>query len=270
MKTGNLTAMILLAGLGTGGTSLADTHTNAQGMEFTPLPAGEFLMGTPDPDALAFELPDGDLDRIRDETPAHRVRFDKPILMQTTEVTQEQWLEVMDTRPGPESHWQREDWRRLPVVSVSWHDVQTFVDRLNDLDPQADYRLPTEAEWEYAARAGRQGVRPMPKEELTSHAWYIANSGDRPHPVGTRRANPWGLHDMFGNVWEWVSDWYAPQYYAHSAQLNPQGPSGGNLKVRRGGSYHCKVHLVRPGYRSADTPDTAYSVIGFRLVAMVE
>lgn len=258
----------ILALSGAATPSLAERYTNPLGMDFQPLPAGEFIMGSADLDPIAFELPDGDVEQVRDETPAHRVRFDMSVLMQTTEVTQGQWLEIMGSRPGPEAYWKREDWERLPVVSVSWHDTQAFIDKLNTLDPDADYRLPTEAEWEYAARAGTSGLRPVSNEALTEYAWFIENSGDIPHPVASRQANPWGLHDMFGNVWEWVNDWYAPRYYAHSPELNPQGPSDGSMRVRRGGSHHCGIHLVRPGYRSADTPDTAYSVIGFRLVAM--
>jgi len=126
---------------------------------------------------------------------------------------------------------------------------------------------PSEAEWEYAARAGREGLRPVPVEQLGDYAWYIDNSGDELHPVATRKPNPWGLYDLYGNVWEWLQDWYAPDQYAHSERINPQGPEQGDKKTRRGGSYHCPLHLVRPGYRSADKPDVRYSVVGFRLVA---
>ncbi len=247
--------------------SAADTVRNAIGMDFIEVPAGEFTMGSEDLDEVIIEQPDGNAAMVRDETPAHRVVFAAPFFLGRTEVTQAQWLGVMDERRGPESHWSRQDWRQLPVAGVSWLDTQVFIDKLNAGDRQFRYRLPTEAEWEYAARAGTGGMRPWPVETLGEHAWYIRNSGDEIQPVATRKANARGLHDLFGNVWEWTGDWYAPDYYASSPRVSPGGPADGSKKVRRGGSYHCGVHLVRSAYRAADTPDTRYSVIGFRLVA---
>lgn len=241
--------------------------TNHLGMEFIQIPAGEFMMGTADLEEALFELPQADRSKIDDELPIHRVEFPDPFYLGRTELTQGQWLEVMGTRPGPEGHWQRKDWSSLPVVGVSWHRVQDFIDKLNARDTHFLYRLPTEAEWEYAARAGSGGLRPFAAEQLADYAWYIENSGDVPHPVTTRKPNPWGIYDMFGNAWEWVQDWYAPDTYAKSAPLAPTGPDGGGLKVRRGGSYHCPLHLVRSAYRAADKPLQRYSVLGFRLVA---
>lgn len=243
------------------------SYTNALGMSFVKVPAGQFIMGSQDLDEVVLELPDGDEVAVRDETPAHPVVFHKEFYMGKTEVTREQWLRLMATRPGPESEWQREDWKHLPVVSVSWFDVQAFIEALNKHDPEADYRLPTEAEWEYAARAGSQGLRPVSIKQLAEYAWYIDNSGDELHPVATRAMNPWGIYDLYGNVWEWLQDWYAPDQYAVAETDNPQGPARGDKKIRRGGSYHCPVHLVRPAYRSADKPGVAYSVVGFRLIA---
>ena len=245
-----------------------EDFTNALGMRFVRIPAGEFTMGSADLDEILFELPGGKSMQVQDETPAHRVIFPKPFYLGQTEVTQAQWYAVMGTRPGPDTHWNRTDWEQLPVVSVTWHDVQRYLLTLNKRDTSARYRLPTEAEWEYAARAGSQGLRPFPAGELVDHAWYIDNSGDTVKPVATRSPNPWGLHDMLGNVWEWTHDWYSPDYYVHSPAELPQGPTTGSKKIRRGGSYHCPIHLVRPGYRSADTPETRYSVIGFRLIAI--
>ncbi|MDT8388089.1 MAG: formylglycine-generating enzyme family protein [Thiogranum sp.] len=246
----------------------SDVYRNPVGMEFLEIPAGSFIMGTPDLDEAIAENPDGQIDTVRDEHPPHTVTFATPFYLGATEVTQGQWLEIMDTRPGPEAYWSDSDWQRLPVVSVSWHDAQRFIQRLQVRDPKTRYRLPTEAEWEYAARAGTQGLRPMTVQALPEQAWYIRNSGDVPHPVAGRAASSWGLYDMLGNVWEWTQDRYAPDYYARAADTDPQGPATGDKRVRRGGSYHCPLHMVRPGYRSADDPDAAYSVIGFRLVAV--
>ncbi|MGD2140562.1 MAG: formylglycine-generating enzyme family protein [Burkholderiales bacterium] len=245
-----------------------NVYRNPVGMEFLEIPAGTFVMGTPNLDEVIAENPKGRIDTVRDEHPPHSVTFTTPFYLGTTEVTQGQWLEVMGTQPGPAPYWSARDWRRLPVVSVSWHDAERFIQRLQVRDPKTRYRLPTEAEWEYAARAGTQGLRPTRAQAVAGHAWYIKNSGDVPHPVATRAPNPWGLYDMLGNVWEWTRDWYARDYYARAAESDPQGPATGDKRVRRGGSYHCSLHMVRPGYRSADSPDTAYSVVGFRLVAI--
>jgi len=245
----------------------ASTRHNDLDMQFANIPAGTYTMGSQDLDAIIIERPDGDATMVRDETPAHTVIISKPFYLGTTEVTQAQWLAVMGSRPGPAEHWDRHDWKQLPVVSVNWDDTQAFIVALNKRDNAFRYRLPTDAEWEYAARAGTTGSRPFPEKELVQRAWYIDNSTDRVQPVATRAANPWGLHDMFGNVWEWVNDWYAPDTYATSPETDPAGPAHGIKKIRRGGSYHCPLYMVRPAYRAADTPDTRYSVIGFRLVA---
>lgn len=224
-------------------------------------------MGSQDLDEVIIEQPDGDAAMVKDETPAHQVVFEKPFYLGRTEVTQAQWLEVMQHKNGPDAHWSRKDWQQLPVVGVTWEDTQAFIDKLNARDLQFHYRLPSEAEWEYAARAGASGMRPYPLNALSQHAWYIENSADVVQPVASRQANAWGLHDMLGNVWEWTHDWYNPDYYAHSPRVSPPGPAEGTKKIRRGGSYHCPVHLVRPAYRAADNPDSRYSVTGFRLVA---
>ena len=232
-------------------------------------------MGTSNLDGARGEFPDPAGADIGDETPAHRVTLSQPTLMARTEVTQAQWLEVMQNRPGPAGHWQREDWERLPVVGVNWFMAQRFTEELSNMDARYDYRLPTEAEWEYAARAGSDALRPFAVDELDRHAWYIGNSDDMPQPVATRQANGFGLHDMLGNAWEWVADHYARDTYERragdaGAASDPVGPAGGERRVRRGGSYHCKPHLVRPGYRAADAPQQRYSVLGFRVVAVPE
>jgi formylglycine-generating enzyme required for sulfatase activity len=247
----------------------AGSVTNRLGMSFATIPAGSFRMGTGDRQAAIREMDEPDADAFRDEQPVHEVRISRPFLLGQTEVTQAEWLKVMENRPGPAEYWERNDWRNLPVVSVSWYMAQRFTEELGKLDPDYKYRLPTEAEWEYAARAGSTGLRPVPGDELPQHAWFILNSGDHPHPVATRQANAFGLHDMLGNAWEWVADWYAPDSYGDGGtRLDPAGPADGRSRVRRGGSYHCPLHQTRPGYRAANAPGTRYSVIGFRVVAI--
>ena len=236
-------------------------------VKFATIPAGQFIMGTTDLNKALADLPDPKAAMINDETPAHKVVFEKPFRLSQTEVTQKTWLSIMGSRPGPDSHWQAKNWEQLPVVSVSWTAANNFIDRLNQQSPDVHYRLPTEAEWEYAARAGDTGLRPFSRLAMDEYAWYIHNSNDEVQAVAQLKPNAWGLYDMHGNVWEWVADWYSPTAYEESAKINPQGPEQGSKKIRRGGSYHCPPHLIRPAYRAADIPTKAYSVLGFRLVA---
>jgi len=240
-------------------------------MKFITIPAGSFYMGTTTKNRQAAleETKDAKADDYLDEQPKHEVKFSQSFFLGQTEVTQSQWLKIMENRPGPEEYWKRSDWQNLPVVSVSWNMAKRFTEELSKMDSDYTYRLPTEAEWEYASRGGHQGLRPMAKDKLENHAWFIANSGDEPHPVATRQANDFGLYDMFGNAWEWVADWYAPDSYGDgSSRNNPMGPEKGHARIRRGGSYHCPIFQTRPGFRAANTPDTRYSVISFRVVAI--
>ena len=236
-------------------------------LKFVTIPAGQFVMGTTDLNEALADLPDPKAAMIKDETPAHTVVFEKSFQLSQTEVTQKIWLDIMGSKPGPGKNWQAENWQQLPVVSVSWNAANEFINKLNQRSSNRHYRLPTEAEWEYAARAGSTGLRPFSRIDMDEYAWYINSSNDEAQPVAQLKANAWGLHDMYGNVWEWVADWYSPTAYAESVALSPQGPEQGNKKIRRGGSYHCPPHLIRPAYRAADTTDKAYSVLGFRLVA---
>ena len=246
-----------------------ETLKNSLDMRFVRIPAGSFVMGNTQIDETAFELPDGNVQRIQDETPPHTVRISRDFWLGATEVTQGQWLRLMGNRPGPAALWRRADWQRLPVVSVSWNDAQRFIQKLNAKEKTKAYRLPSEAEWEYAARAGSTDARPFPKDKLNENAWSIKNSKDEPQPVASKLANAWGLYDMLGNAWEWVADRYNEDYYARAPNADPSGPSGGAQRVRRGGSYHCETHLMRVNYRAADTPDTRYSVLGFRVAREV-
>jgi len=243
-----------------------DIIENFLGMRFVNIPAGEFVMGTDDLTSAIMEIPEPEKNALTDESPAHTVVISKAFYLAQTEVTQQQWLKVMENKPGPEQVWQREDWEFLPVVSVSWGMAQRFVEEINKMDDKYRYRLPTEAEWEYVAKAGVNALRPVDLEELEDYAWFINNSKDVPQPVATRKPNRFGVYDMMGNVWEWVDDWYAADTYTKEKRTDPTGPAEGRSKVRRGGSYHCPLHLTRPGYRSANPPGTSYEVLGFRII----
>ncbi len=245
----------------------AQEFNNSLGMSFTKIPAGEFIMGTEDLDEVLIETPNSKISQIKDESPAHTVTISKPFYLGTTEVTQQQWLTLMENKPGPNELWQQKNWRTLPVVSVSWFMAERFVEELNRSDSKYQYRLPTEAEWEYAARAGSTGLRPWPVDQLEGYARFINNSDDQSQPVKSRKPNTFGVYDMIGNAWEWTADWYAADTYTSAARIDPQGPKKGAKKIRRGGSYHCPLHMTRVAYRAADDPGKQYSVLGFRLVA---
>lgn len=240
---------------------------NFLGMRFVEIPAGEFIMGTEDITDAVMEIPEPEKNALSDETPAHKVVISKAFYLGQTEVTQQQWFKVMENKPGPERLWQREDWKSLPVVSVNWYMAQRFVEELSKMDDKYRYRLPTEAEWEYVAKDGVNALRPVDTDELEDYAWFINNSTDIPQPVASRKPNGFGVYDMMGNAWEWVADWYAADTYTSEHRTDPTGPAEGRSKVRRGGSYHCPLHLTRPGYRSANPPGTQYEVIGFRVIA---
>ena len=225
-----------------------ESWTNSLGMEFVSIPEGSFLMGSPRDEE----------DRESNE-PQRLVRISQGLWMGKYEVTQREWEAVMGSNPsyftdcGP----------RCPMESVSWEDVQEFAGRLNELESGSGnvYRLPTEAEWEYAARAGTTGARYGALDEI---AWYSDNSGGETHPVGQKRANLWGLHDMLGNLWEWTSDWYG-QYPLGSA-TDPTGPRAGSRRVSRGGGWNSSPWGVRSAYRNHSLPGQRRNNFGFRLV----
>ena len=146
------------------------------------------------------------------------------------------------------------------MESVSWTDVQEFIRKLNEREGGELYRLPTEAEWEYAARAGTTGPRYGETDEI---AWYAGNSGGRTHPVGRKRPNAWGLHDMLGNVWEWTADWYGP--YPSGAASDPRGPASGSFRVRRGGGWYSDAGRCRSADRNGFEPSYRDFNLGFRL-----
>jgi formylglycine-generating enzyme required for sulfatase activity len=214
--------------------------TNAN--NFVRIEAGEFMMGSEQGDA--------------DEKPVHRVRISRPFEMGKYEITQAQWQAVMRSNP---SNFKGGN---LPVEQVSWGDAQQFIQKLNEMNDGYVYRLPTEAEWEYASRAGSKGEY---AGELDAMAWYDKNSGSRTQPVGQKQPNAWGLYDMHGNVWEWCEDWYSESYYAQSPGTDPQGPASGSYRVSRGGSWLHGAANLRSAYRGRGTPDGRGNFLGFRL-----
>ena len=215
-------------------------------MEFVWVPAGSFVMGSPEDEGYSDER-------------QHEVRISQGFLMGKYEVTQGEWEAVMGENP---SHF-TECGSRCPVEQVSWDDVQEFIRRLNEREFGSGhvYRLPTEAEWEYAARARTTGAR---HGELDEVAWYSENSNRTTHPVGQKWANAWGLHDMLGNVREWTADWYGK--YPSGAVADPQGPDTGSGRVVRGGSWLDFAGRVRAAFRQDYSPASRYGNIGFRLV----
>ena len=194
-----------------------------------------------------------------DELPVHSVTLSDYYIGQT-EVTQELWKAVMGSSPSYSDYVGAKN----PVNDVSWNDCQEFISKLNRLTG-GSFRLPTEAEWEYAARGGNKsrGYKYSGSDYLGSVAWYKDNSGDEVHPVGSKSANELGLYDMSGNVWEWCSDWYGD--YPSSPQTNPTGPSSGSGRVLRGGSYCDGESLCRSAYRSNYFPTYWCSFHGLRL-----
>ena len=219
------------------------------GMEFVRIPAGEFLMGSTSQGGFYSEQP------------VTRVRISRAFELGKHEVTQAEWQAVMGSNP---SHFD-ECGGDCPVEKVSWDEVQEFIGRLNALEGEARYRLPTEAEWEYAARAGTTTDRYA--GNLDAIAWYDGNSGGRPHPVGRKAPNAWGLHDMLGNVYEWVQDWYGA--YPGGSVTDPQGPAAGSDRVARGGGWGSGARGCRSSFRRGFRPGYRDGGLGFRLLRIV-
>jgi formylglycine-generating enzyme required for sulfatase activity len=230
--------------------------TNSLGMEFVLIPAGSFQMGS---------------NVLDDEKPVHTVSITKAFYLGKYEVTQGQWTQIMGENPS----WFKGE--NLPVEQVFWSDAQEFIRRLNLKEGRDGYRLPTEAEWEYAARAGLDSW-PSAKDALGQVAWYAENAGGATHPVGGKKPNAWGLCDMLGNVNEWVADWFSSVYYAQSPAKDPAGPSSGTFRARRGGSWSDEAANCRPARRAFDAPDSSacgppgcrFGDLGFRVLLTVE
>jgi formylglycine-generating enzyme required for sulfatase activity len=305
------------------------SHVNSLGMRFVRIPAGEFLMGSDEsPDRLARDFPAYEPKRLlqlSDEQPVHRVRISQPFWLGQHEVTVGQFrafLQASGHRPesvadgtggygynpdydpastlrgdafegrDPRYSWDQPGFAQTeqsPVLNVSWNDAVALA-RWLSLKENRVYRLPTEAEWEYACRAGsqtryHQGDDPQSLAQVANlfdaaalpywPRWQAyALEGSDGHafsaPVGSLAPNAFGLHDMLGNAWEWVADWHDEAYYASSPSSDPTGPEDGEVKVRRGGSWHSWALYARCSFRNWNTPQTRYTLVGMRLLLEAE
>lgn len=219
------------------------------GIQFVWVPPGEFLMGSAiPPDFLGLE--------------PTRVRISRGFWLGQYEVTQSEWQAVMGTNPSYFSGC-----GRCPVEQVSWEDAQAFIRSLNGRAAGKRYRLPTTAEWEYAARAGRVGDRHR-DADVDAIAWHAGNSEGRPQSAGRKEPNAWGLHDMLGNVMEWVQDWH--WRYPGASLTDPTGPGSGSYRVNRGGSWYNIDELCRTWIPGSMVPDSRHYHLGFRLLRSAE
>ena len=244
-----LLAVLLVAMTGCASSVLADGPAkavapvvNSIGMRFVPISTGTFTMG--------------------EGKTAHKVTLTKAFELGQHEVTQEQYEKVTGKNPskfeGPQN----------PVEQVSWNDAVEFCRKLSELPAEKKagyvYRLPTEAEWDYACRAGTTTAYSFgdSESELGDYAWYNKNSGDTTHPVGGKKPNPWGLYDMHGNVWEWCQDRHGS--YPSGSVTDPTGAVSGSYRVLRGGSFPVRTSLVRSAYRLPYQPASRTINTGFR------
>ncbi len=212
-------------------------------IELVRVPGGTFNMGSSNSEGYASEKPQ------------HEVTV-AGFYIGKYQITQEQWQQVMENNP---SHFK--GGKNLPVETVSWNDAKEFCKKLSRMAGR-EYRLPTEAEWEYACRAGTTGYY---AGDLDDIEWYDKNSRSKTHPVGQKQPNAYGLHDMHGNVWEWCRDWYGA--YEAGPDRDPVGPPTGEYRVLRGGSWINYGHACRSAVRCGLLPVTRFSHLGFRVVA---
>jgi formylglycine-generating enzyme required for sulfatase activity len=227
---------------------------NKVSMKLVLIPAGKFMMGSPKDEK----------DRKDNEGPQHEVMISKPFYMGVYAVTQEQYEQIMGNNPSQFRGAQN------PVECVSWDDAVEFCKKLSQKTGKT-VALPTEAEWEYACRAGSKTRFSYGDDEdkLGDYAWYDNNSGDTTHPVGQKKPNAWGLYDMHGNVWQWCSDWCGGSY-ANANKTDPTGPASGSLRVLRGGSWNLGPWACPSAYRNwgnLDGHDYSGGGVGFRVVA---
>jgi formylglycine-generating enzyme required for sulfatase activity len=218
------------------------------GLKYVWIPSGTFMMG----------CSPGDTECSDDEKPVHQVTFTKGFWMGQTQVTVGAYRRFAGSTgvqmpPAPDFNTGLND-QEMPIVDVTWDDGQAYCN-------WAGGRLPTEAEWEYAARAGSTEARYGPLDDV---AWYSDNSGGKTHEVGKKRANGFGLYDVLGNVWEWVNDWHDEKYYQDSPAQDPTGPASGQFRVLRGGSWYNKPRDARVSGRHRTLPDLRLDNFGFR------
>lgn len=213
--------------------------------------SGTFTMGA---------TPEQGSNAANDEKPIHKVTLDS-FYIGKYPVTQKQWKTVMEDNPA---FFEGDDY---PVESVNWIDVQKFISKLNELTGK-NFRLPTEAEWEYAARGGKRsrGFKYSGSDSLYDVGWFRDNSDKKiTHPIGLLKGNELEIYDISGNVWEWCSDYYSSTYYSESPDQNPQGPFSGTCRVFRGGSWYYDANHSRISYRNYRNPESSYDDLGFRL-----
>jgi sulfatase modifying factor 1 len=194
-----------------------------------------------------------------DERPVHEVCL-SDFYLGKYEVTQKQWQTVMGSNPAKF----KECGLFCPVEQVSWLDVQEFLKRLN-LRSGRTFRLPTEAEWEYAARNGGKKESFSGGNSIDPYGWYQGNSANVLHPAGQKQPNGLGFYDMTGNVWEWVQDWHHPEYYSSSPRNDPHGPDSGTCRVLRGGSISSEKSISKSDHRGLAAPDARQNLVGFRV-----
>lgn len=233
------------------------TYTNSIGMDFVLIPEGKFDMGSPSSEMGRYDF----------EEPVHRVKIPDRFYLGKYEVTQKQWVEVMGSNP---SFFKGDD---LPVESVSWNDVQEFIKKLNAKEGTDKYRLPSEAEWEYAGRAGTTTRYSFGNDldtsidpKLGDYAWCADPFLSGPHPVGQYKPNPWELYDMHGNVFEWVQDEIHYSYNGAPSDGSAWESGDGSVRVFRGGSWRSPVNVCRSAFRDGNYPDSREDYVGFRLL----
>jgi formylglycine-generating enzyme required for sulfatase activity len=256
--------------------------TNSIGMKLAAIPPGKFLMGSPE----------NEPGQEAHERPQHEVTITRPFYLGIYEVTVGQFKAFVtakgyrteaETGGGafrrfsdgswkhdPQANWRNPGFEQTddhPVVCVSWNDAQAFCAWLSAKEGRR-YRLPTEAQWEYACRAGSRSAFAYGDDDkdLGQYGWYPANSDKKAHRVGEKQPNAWGLYDMHGNVWEWTADWYAADYYKQSPKEDPPGPSAGASRVFRGGSFHDDPRCARSAFRLAHAPSVRHGSVGFRVL----
>lgn len=250
LRTAMIIGFLLAVGTAFAGAENRNYTDPVTGMEFVWVQGGCFQMGDTFDSGLYYN---------ENEKPVHKVCVDG-FWIGKTEVTQGQWRKIMSSNP---SYFKKGD--NYPIESVSWVDCQAFIKKMNSQSGKK-FRLPYEAEWEYAARSGGKSENYAGGSDIGQVAWYSENSGNEPQPVGGKSPNGLELYDMSGNVFEWCEDWYGKNYYSNSPQDNPHGPSEGTHRILRGGSWMDVPSDVRNSFRFRGQPGGRDNYLGFRLV----